>query len=131
MQQLFLTSYPQKLTSRYFTLFGHCPRCIDTLYQYREIVRLKIFTNFRVKKSQIKKGRHLTPGFRSFFLKQKNNAFAVLTQIRHRSGINEYRRFFEDKKKGLNQNWLRPFFYISGGADGVRTRDPRRDRPVF
>ncbi len=22
-------------------------------------------------------------------------------------------------------------FYISGGADGTRTRDPRRDRPVF
>jgi hypothetical protein len=33
-----------------------------------------------------------------------------------------------DKKKALS---LLTGLCISGGADGARTRDPRRDRPVF
>ncbi len=30
--------------------------------------------------------------------------------------------FSRTKKKGFNQKWLKPFFYISGGADGTRIR---------
>ena len=32
------------------------------------------------------------------------------------------------KKKVLENQGL---FYLTGGVDGTRTRDPRRDRPVF
>ncbi len=37
-------------------------------------------------------------------------------------GESRYEGIFQDKKKGFNQEWLKPFFYISGGADGTRIR---------
>jgi hypothetical protein len=35
-------------------------------------------------------------------------------------------RQIDSANKKATQRWL---FYVSGGADGTRTRDPRRDRP--
>ncbi|CDG22440.1 protein of unknown function [Xenorhabdus poinarii G6] len=37
----------------------------------------------------------------------------------------------DDKQKKPCEKSLRVFSKYGGGADGTRTRDPRRDRPVF
>ena len=36
----------------------------------------------------------------------------------------------ENEKAAVNKIFTAAF-HITGGADGTRTRDPRRDRPVF
>ena len=39
------------------------------------------------------------------------------------------RELLRGKRKKARQ--VGPFLFDAGGADGARTRDPRRDRPVF
>jgi hypothetical protein len=49
---------------------------------------------------------------------------------------------FESQPSAIRTDWTKPVaikekgelsfaFFVFGGADGARTRDPRRDRPVF
>jgi hypothetical protein len=36
-----------------------------------------------------------------------------------------------DNKQTRDHYFYNPALFLNGGADGTRTRDPRRDRPVF
>ena len=64
----------------------------------------------------------MTPG-------QKWGLVTEWSQFGHGHKVGSQRVSWQKYKKPLSCNSLRAS--ISGGADGTRTRDPRRDRPVF
>ena len=56
----------------------------------------------------------------------KNEVWKRKEETKKRRDETENAKAIEEKKRALAR-----FFSQLGGADGARTRDPRRDRPVF
>ena len=64
---------------------------------------------------------------------QKSASQASVVELNEGVGINsnlQLNLLLNYRHKKTTLRWLM-CFQISGGVDGTRTRDPRRDRPVF